>query len=181
MKGCVQMFLSIKKLTIKITAVVATVLLITGATFGIKKCCNKTPKRVAPKTVTVETNPIVEEPSNEVNDSTHAFRNVGALNHNQEADEVNNSTHASLDLKLLQKLQKAAEVNNSTHVPRGYQAVLNLLNADTEVINSVDISHNRRALNPTQKDDDTVTIPTDDTHAETSSSESESYHNNSQD
>ena len=132
MKGCVQMFLSIKKLTIKITAVVATVLLITGATFGIKKCCNKTPKRVA-----VDTNSIhVEEPSNEVIPSTHAFRNVGALNHNQEA---------------------------------------------AEVINSVEIPQNRGNLNPTPKNDDTVTTPTGDSHAETSSSESESYHSNPQD
>ncbi len=82
MKGRVQMFLLIKKLTLKITAVVATVLLITGATFGIKKCYDNKHKTEAynPRTpVTEKVGDVnkeqASENSNSIENSEEALNN----------------------------------------------------------------------------------------------------------
>ena len=83
MKGRVQMFLSIKKLTLKITVAVVSVILITSTIFGIKKCYNKKHKVEDSSTPTSQSEVIIEYNSTTNGDKYKETEKIAVGNNNQ--------------------------------------------------------------------------------------------------
>ena len=86
MKGRVQMFLSIKKLTLKITVAVVSVILITSTIFGIKKCYSKKHKVEDSSTPTSQSEVITEDnntTNGDKDEETERTEQIAVGNNNQ--------------------------------------------------------------------------------------------------